>query len=204
MWTCKHCKESFEFTLVPEKANHTRWCHKNPNRNNWNKDYGVLSTYGSLKEFLVKCNVCKKSFHVIEREKLHPQKDRYFCSASCGHSVVGKARKVLLHGQDKLNYRTICWMYHEKKCIACGEDKIVVVHHHDMDKNNNSPDNLIPLCPTHHHYYHSKYKELIEPIIQEYLNKFRGEMFQGGEDALQATWDRFDSDSLHARKGNIR
>ena len=176
MWTCKHCKEVFDFSLTHQKANHSRWCCRNPDRDNWNKNQGILNTYGSLKEYLVDCCVCGDSFKIIEREKLHPQKDRYFCGISCRNSLGGKARKALLLGQDRLSYRTICWMHHSKECIVCGENKIVEVHHFDGNSKNNAPENLIPLCPTHHQYCHSRYKDLITPVIQQYLEKFQSEI----------------------------
>lgn len=31
--TCKHCEQSFDGMSASERANHTRWCHQNPNRN---------------------------------------------------------------------------------------------------------------------------------------------------------------------------
>jgi hypothetical protein len=71
----------------------------------------------------------------------------------------------------KRNYRSICFENHDKKCIICGEDKIVAVHHFD-ENNNNDPKNLIPLCPTHHFYFHSKYRYLIIDKIKEFINSF--------------------------------
>lgn len=70
------------------------------------------------------------------------------------------------------HYRTICFENHEKKCIICGEDKIISVHHIDEDRNNNDPKNLIPLCPTHHCYLHSRFKDLIIDKINNYINEF--------------------------------
>ena len=66
------------------------------------------------------------------------------------------------------SYRVICFTYHEKKCVVCGEDKIVAVHHFDENHENNDPMNLIPLCPTHHGYWHSKWRHLIESAVNEY------------------------------------
>ena len=34
MWKCKHCNNEFDFNTTSEKANHSRWCDYNPNRNN--------------------------------------------------------------------------------------------------------------------------------------------------------------------------
>jgi hypothetical protein len=30
MWKCKHCQKEFDFSTVPQKSNHTRWCKENP------------------------------------------------------------------------------------------------------------------------------------------------------------------------------
>jgi 5-methylcytosine-specific restriction endonuclease McrA len=65
-------------------------------------------------------------------------------------------------------YRTTCFLHHEKKCVVCGEDKIIDVHHYDENKNNNSTENLIPLCPTHHRYWHSRYRSLIQKKVDHY------------------------------------
>jgi len=32
MWICKHCGESFNNLSPSEKANHSRWCDKNPRK----------------------------------------------------------------------------------------------------------------------------------------------------------------------------
>ena len=69
-------------------------------------------------------------------------------------------------------YQTTCWHHHGKKCLVCGEEKIVAVHHVNEDHNDNRPENLVPLCPTHHQYVHSKYKDEVLPFIESYLNKF--------------------------------
>lgn len=89
------------------------------------------------------------------------------CSSNCANKFFSKKKQ-----KPKTSYRTICFEYHEKKCIVCGEDKIVSVHHYDGNHKNNDPCNLIPLCPTHHQYIHSKYKKFVLPIINKYRKKF--------------------------------
>jgi hypothetical protein len=74
----------------------------------------------------------------------------------------------------KGDYRQLCFRYHKKACVVCGEDKIVAVHHLNEDHSDNRPENLIPLCPTHHQYVHSRYKKLVQPIIVEYLRTYVG------------------------------
>ena len=53
MWTCKHCKQDFEFSNLSDKANHSRWCNDNPKRNNWNKKQSAINKYGDYKEYKV-------------------------------------------------------------------------------------------------------------------------------------------------------
>lgn len=110
------------------------------------------------------CVICGDPFDIrinLKRESL-----RKACSVKCGN---------ILFQQDKLssgNYKRICFVYHKKECIICGEDKIVAVHHYDENHKNNKKENLIPLCPTHHQYFHSKYRSLVEDKINDYRNKF--------------------------------
>lgn len=92
------------------------------------------------------------------------------CSNSCSN-------KHFRSGSDNANftgtnYRTICFEWHEKRCIICGEVNIVEVHHYDEDRNNNDPSNLVPLCPTHHQYWHSKFKYIIEDEVTKYITRF--------------------------------
>jgi 5-methylcytosine-specific restriction endonuclease McrA len=68
--------------------------------------------------------------------------------------------------------RKKCWKFHQRKCVVCGEEKILTVHHVNEDKKDTSPKNLVPLCPTHHQYAHSRYKGEIQHIIDDYVEKF--------------------------------
>lgn len=42
--------------------------------------------FGEFKSFIVTCHKCNKEFEVVERGKLHPQKEKYHCSRSCANS----------------------------------------------------------------------------------------------------------------------
>jgi hypothetical protein len=42
--------------------------------------------FGEYKKFIVVCNKCNIEFEVEEREKLYPQKEKYYCSRSCANS----------------------------------------------------------------------------------------------------------------------
>lgn len=106
------------------------------------------------------CPVCKKKF----------RSTAVTCSYGCSNTHFRS-------GSDHPNwkeesYRTTCFDSHEKKCVICGEDKIVAVHHFDENRENNSPENLIPLCPTHHQYWHSRYRYLIEEQVIKYIKDF--------------------------------
>jgi len=91
------------------------------------------------------------------------------CSTGCYNRLYRSGENNPNWKSD--SYRTTCFAYHEKKCIICGENKIVAVHHLDENRKNNNPSNLIPLCPTHHQYCHSRYSGEIIPVISEYLNE---------------------------------
>ncbi len=62
MWLCKHCGCEFKIQSLSEKANHSRWCDKNPKRNTWNKKQGTINKYGDFANFSVDCYTCGKMF----------------------------------------------------------------------------------------------------------------------------------------------
>ena len=114
------------------------------------------------------CPVCEETF--IAR-KNHP-KEKTTCSKSCAMSHFKSGENNPNWKSDSIDYRKTCYEYHEKKCVVCGEDKVLDVHHYDGDSNNNKPENLIPLCPTHHRYIHNGYEHLIEDKIESYRKRF--------------------------------
>jgi hypothetical protein len=174
MWKCKHCNKKFGYNTTSEKANHSRWCDKNPSRGNGSHLFvrGIVNKFGELKQFEVTCGWCSKIFSVTEREKLFPKKERYFCTRSCANSVGGTAKAEKHHPDDTASYRAVAWRHHEKKCVVCGEDKVIAVHHFNENHNDNRPENLVPMCPTHHQYMHSKYKGLILETVEKYVSSF--------------------------------
>lgn len=76
----------------------------------------------------------------------------------------------------------------------CGECKVVDVHHYDEDHGNKSKENLIPLCPTHHGYVHSRYKQEVIPVIEEFRRNLGRETARGGR--LPCTENIAGSESL--------
>jgi len=55
--------------------------------------------FGKYKEYKVKCFNCNKEFIVKEREKLFPQKEKYYCSRSCANT-----RQHSLETRKKISY----------------------------------------------------------------------------------------------------
>lgn len=170
MWKCKHCECEFDFEETHKKANHSRWCSKNPKH----KDTDSLKLaqqksadrrYGKLTSFEVICDQCNSNFEVIERGKQFPKKNKYFCSRSCANSQGGQAKALLDEDNGDLSYRTLAMKYLEPKCVVCGFDTIVEVHHINEIHSDNRIENLVFLCPNHHRMYHSKHKDEIEPYI---------------------------------------
>lgn len=179
MWNCKHCGNAFEYTRITEKANHSRWCSKNPNRGDTENSKIARQAYlsdkfGEYKIFQVECGTCKNIFDVKEREKSFPSKEIYYCNRSCANSVGGKVKALKYHTDENAHYTTIAWRHHKKECVVCGEQNIVAVHHYNEIHADNRPENLVPLCPTHHQYIHSKYKHLVENIVENYVVNFTG------------------------------
>lgn len=177
MWSCKHCTKVFNFTSTSQKANHTRWCDSNPNRNNTKNLIKSQQKYfnnklGEIKHFNVSCNTCKNIFQVQEREKQFPSKEKYFCSSSCSNFRGSGITWSNTMNKELQNYRTICFAYHQKQCVICDESLILEVHHLDENHLNNTPSNLIPLCPTHHQYWHSSHIDMIKNKILSYQREF--------------------------------
>jgi len=172
MWKCKHCNKEFDFETTSQKANHTRWCDKNPSREKNKQAVAEAVTkrhnrwFGKYVDFDVECQCCEVTFTVTEREKKHPVKEQYFCSRKCANSTGGKA-KAKKYGYS--SYRTICLKHHDFKCVVCGEHRLLDVHHVDESKANNDPKNLVLLCATHHRYWHSRYKDLVYQQVVDYV-----------------------------------
>lgn len=127
---------------------HERKCESNPN---------AIKPIRPLKE----CPNCKK---------MH-SKEGITCSYACSNSHFRSGENN--PNWKNTSYRSTCFLHHEKKCIVCGEEKIVAVHHMDENRKNNNPSNLVPLCPTHHQYIHSRYRDEVLPIVEEYMKNFK-------------------------------
>jgi hypothetical protein len=134
----------------------------------------------------IDCPKCKKAFGSNNINKHIPKCEGIKKCPICEKEYVGNTKtcsyscsnKMFRSGEDNGNwkqdaYQSTCFLYHKKECVVCGENKIVEVHHMNENHNDNSPANLVPLCPTHHQYFHSRYRNEVEYIIQEYLEKWK-------------------------------
>jgi hypothetical protein len=100
------------------------------------------------------------------------RKTNRFCSQNC--FITAFRRGECEVANRVVSYRTLCFEFHQYKCICCKEDNILDVHHYDNDRENNTPENLIPMCPTHHRYIHNKnFKEEYNNIVENYLKEWR-------------------------------
>lgn len=95
---------------------------------------GQITRFGEFKIFNVICNKCGKEFQITEREKLHPQKEKYYCSRKCANSHIrtdeskmktsNSIKKLILDG-NKLGFIKKGSELREliiKKCEFCKND----------------------------------------------------------------------------------
>jgi len=170
MWKCKHCNEEFDINKS-QRANHSRWCDKNPKRNDWDKTKQADRNFGKHTDFVVTCHNCACDFTVNEREKLFPQKDRYFCSIQCANATGGKAKS---EKYGLLQYTTIAKKHYNEKCVVCGYNEVIDVHHIDENRQNNDPKNLVFLCPNHHAELHRKKSSSVKLSIKTFMAEHWG------------------------------
>lgn len=115
-------------------------------------------------------NACKenpKNFKECPVCKTLHSKSGVTCSYSCSNTYFRSGKNNGNWKDD--SYQSTCFFHHGKKCLVCGEEKIVAAHHVNGNHNDNRPENLVPLCPTHHQYVHSKYSDEVQPIIENYI-----------------------------------
>lgn len=78
-----------------------------------------IEMYGEFKLHPVVCAKCGKPFDVLERQKLHPQKDKYHCSISCWNSRGNRSEET------KLKIKQTLFKKNQQKYKAKGQDKII-------------------------------------------------------------------------------
>ena len=176
MFDCKYCNKECKSTN--SLRNHERLCKQNPLL-----DDAYMHKARSAAHPPVQCQHCNNLFAkgtvknhektCLSKNKICPEcnihfrekgQSRIYCSNKCANTATRyKPRK------DN-TYRTICFRFHEKKCVVCGFDKVVSVHHNDCNKKNNNPENLIPLCPNHHEMIHNRlYTAEITAVVDNYV-----------------------------------
>ena len=131
------------------------------------------TTKGNIKKHEISCylnpDVVKYCLNCSK-----PIKNYKFSKGTCSRSCANTHFRT---GEDNGNwggerYQTLCFTQHKRKCVVCDETKILAVHHYNEDHSDDRIENLVPLCPTHHQYVHSKYKDEVAGIIDEYVKNF--------------------------------
>lgn len=116
------------------------------------------------------CPVCKKEFSYLPVKNKKP---KVTCSYACSNTYFRSGENASNYKEDEeATHKVLLFRYHEKKCVVCGENKIIACHHYNGDHDDNRPENLVPLCPTHHCYIHSKYKDEVVDKIDLYVKKY--------------------------------
>lgn len=171
------------------KANNTKkccnFCSKEYTLANINKHEKAC---GKNPTNMKECPVCKT---------MHSKKG-VTCSYSCSNTHFRSGKDNPNWKEDR--YNTTCWLHHGKKCLVCGEEKIVAVHHVNENHDDNRPENLVPLCPTHHQYVHSRYRDEVQPIIDAYVKSFTSEQLNLVEFML---WEHAVARSIRVSETNL-
>lgn len=162
--SCKFCNKSFLAEIKEVNRGNGKFC-----------SLKCSSKYKRPKEPNTECATCGKELYRTKYQIKRSRSGLFFCDRTC----LKKAQKLdgineihPPHYGSKINYRSICFRHHDKKCVVCDEGNIVAVHHYDHNHNNNDPANLVPLCPTHHQYVHSKFSDLVISKIDSYVLDF--------------------------------
>lgn len=166
---CKQCGEKFQAELRELKRGNAKFCSRACSSKHRKEQPR------KPKQPNVECAQCGTAFYKTESKKRNSKSGLFFCSRSCKDEAqrIGGIKEIMpAHYGTGDGYRTACFAHHEKKCVVCGEDKIVAVHHYDENHHNNDPANLVPLCPTHHQYVHSGYKHLVIEKVNQYVKNF--------------------------------
>jgi len=180
MYKCIYCNK--ECNTTNSIKNHERLCKLNPNRQSSGFDFinntkffcefcGSGFTKGNFKKHINSCNLNPSFLDANRKECVVCATVYYKNTETCSHACSNKLfRSGAKNGNwNGNNYQSICFSEHGKKCLVCDETKIVAAHHVNEDHTDNRPENIVPLCPTHHQYVHSRYKNEIQPIIDNYL-----------------------------------
>lgn len=139
----------------------------------WIKIFGCDTSHFLMKSVFAKCQHCGNEYEIIRSHK----KKRKFCSLKCANQKIrgcALPKNVEnLYGTGK--HRRICFRFHKKECVVCGETIAVTVHHYNEDHSDDRPENLVPLCANHHIYLHSTVgRSLVKDVVDRYVKTFMG------------------------------
>lgn len=87
--SCSICGKNLSDMRITDVGNHIKWCkfRNNPdNRYSQSTKKGNITRFGQYRQYIVTCDKCGKEFNVVQRQKLFPKQQKYFCSSSCSHS----------------------------------------------------------------------------------------------------------------------
>ena len=141
---CNYCGKQFSLLGMPA---HQNFCYLNPKN-------------------IKLCPVCQKPIKNFRSNTT--------CSYYCANAYF-KEKYINSHAAQRNpdNYASVCFRYHKRECIICGEYNAIAVHHYDNNKKNNDPRNLVPFCMNHHFYIHTLYlKESISEKMNQYVDEF--------------------------------
>jgi len=95
MKNCLHCQK------LTKNAKFCSISCQNSHQNKYKND----KKFGIIREFNVKCIKCNKDFTVNEREKLHPQRSKYYCNRTCAntHKLTDKTKAKISHSLFEFN-----------------------------------------------------------------------------------------------------
>ena len=191
MLICKFCNK--ECKNDNSLRNHERLCSSNPMPDLVHLEQASRARLKAIEKTQICCfcgdnysraNIKRHEFSCVKNpvnEKECPVCTKKFvgknttCSYSCSNTFFRHGRKGGTQFREDSDlvqegkYRDLCFRYHKKQCVVCGEKHVVAVHHLNENHDDNRPENLIPLCPTHHQYMHSRHKDKIEKIVLKYI-----------------------------------
>jgi hypothetical protein len=173
----KRCCSKWTSSCPEVRKKNSQGLKNNSTRSNFVNEKGICCwclktiTKINLKRHEDKCYLNPKNFNPCPICGRATKKGRSTCSRKCRLKFFGPPN--VPESSELKHYRTICFRYHKKKCVVCGEIHFIDVHHYDKNIKNNDPRNLVPLCILHHKYVHHKeLKYIVKECIDEYVDKF--------------------------------
>lgn len=117
MRICEKCKNKFKPSKGFINFCSTQCKHSNiASKESYQRgiETRMRNSFGQKKEFKVHCEICPKIFKVIEREKRHPERKKYFCSRSCANT-----RKYSQETKEKISKTFKKKTKKKQFCFSC-------------------------------------------------------------------------------------